>query len=294
MSRYEGLVNGLDESVYHSLPGLSSTGAKKILKSPAHFQHYINAPRVEKDEFDLGSAVHTKVLGVGADIAIYPDGPGESEYEWWEHEGTVLNIRGGLGTKLSAEFEEKARENGLIPVKRVTARVVDKMAESLLGNREARAFLDSGTPEVSMFANVEGVDCRGRVDSLGRVMGDVKTTGKEASESDFARQVFTLGYHVQYGHYEDIYEAITGETLPWVFMVVESNAPYLSGVFVLGEDEQKMGRAEARLARERYLRARETNHWGGYTTRSGEPIGMIRAPQYAIYDYIDAHEGAAA
>jgi hypothetical protein len=52
---YTGLVYGLDELEYHALPGLSSTGAKRILKSPAHYQ-WETAHRVEPSSSASGCA----------------------------------------------------------------------------------------------------------------------------------------------------------------------------------------------------------------------------------------------
>lgn len=294
---YEGLIHGLDEDVYHSLPGLSSTGAKKILKSPAHYRHYADNPEPPKQEFDLGSALHTKVLGVGADITIYPDGKGDEEFTFeGQALNNVLSATGARGSKACKAFEDESRAKGLIPVKRAEARVVDLMAESVLSNPTARALIEGGEPEVSMFATDPAtvVYMRGRIDSLGRRMGDVKTTSGEASEAGFARQVFNLGYHVQFGHYEHLYELITGDTIPWLFIVVETSAPFLTGVHVLSEDAQRIGREAAKLARHRYAECVETGVWGGYTTRNGSPIGVIDVPMYAVYDYQDNVEGKVA
>ena len=72
MTEYQGFVEDLDETLYHSLPGLSSTGAKQILRSPAHYRAYIDTPQAPKAEFDAGSATHSKLLGVGAQVEVYP------------------------------------------------------------------------------------------------------------------------------------------------------------------------------------------------------------------------------
>jgi hypothetical protein len=293
MTEPNRLEYDLPEERYHRLPGLSSTGAKKILKSPAHFQHYISQPEKPKPEFDLGSAVHSKVLGVGADIAIYPDGNGPERFEFEGKEmDNVLAANGAISTKAAKAFEQAMRERGLIPVKRVTGRVVNIMAESVLSNRVARAIFEAGRPEVSMFAvcPVTGVSLRGRLDSEGPRHGDLKTSAGEASESGFEQVVFRLGYDVQFGHYDYIYELITGERRPFVFIVVESNAPYLSGVHVLGEDEQRMGREKAQRARERYAQSMESGQWPGYSTRSGGAVGVLKAPMWSIYDFQDQYD----
>lgn len=299
---YSGLVYDLDETEYHGLPGLSSTGAKKILRSPAHYQWYINSPHETKDEFDVGSLVHAKVLGVGAKHTVYPDGEGPETYDTFDDKGNpvtltnVLASNGALSTKAARAFAAEARDHGLIPVKRVTARVVDKMAESILAHEEARALLEGGAPEVSMFATdpLTAVDCRGRLDyERPRTIADVKKTGGAASEAEFARSFFRFGYDVQFGHYEWIYHAITGTTPPFLWIVVEDAAPYVTNVFMLDPEAQDIGRARARRARERYAAARDSNRWTGYTNVKDQRIGIIKAPQFAIYEAIDEEMSAA-
>ena len=294
---YDGIVHDLDERTYHAQPELSSTGAKHLVKSGAHFQHYITQPHEDKAEFDLGTAVHSKVLGVGAQIAVYPDGDGPETFEFEDKVyDDVLAVNGAISTKAAKAFADSARRGGLIPVKRVVARVVDRMAESVLSDHTARALLEHGSPEVSIFGTdpATGVRCRGRFDWLGRRAVDLKTTSGEASEVGFAKHAFDFGYHIQFGHYEYLHEIITGDEIPYVFIVVETDAPYLTGVHTLGADEQTMGRDWARLARERFAEYSASGEWPGYRTRSGGPIGILRAPQYAIYDYIDQFQGAAA
>lgn len=290
MTDYNGLVYGLDEQIYHRQPGLSSTGAKKILKSPAHLKHYLSEPEAPKDAFDVGSAVHSKVLGVGAQVTVYPDGNGPERFEYDGAEmDNVLSKTGTTGTNAARAFEAEARSNGLIPVKRVQARVVNLMAESILANQTARDLFESGQPEVSMFVDdtTTGIPLRGRLDYLKlREVVDLKTTGTDASEDTFSRDVFKLGYHVQFGLYEHIYETITGGPMPqWFWVVVESSAPYLTNIHIAGREERIMGQRDARKAIDRYAKALETGIWSGYENSTGGPIGMVRAPMYEVYKH---------
>lgn len=299
---HDGLVFDLEENLYHSLPGLSSTGAKRILRSPAHYQHYLNNPHETKDEFDVGSLVHAKVLGVGAKVTIYPDGTGPEEFEYVDEKTgdkktttNVLGANGALSTNLSKAFAAEARSHGLIPMKRVTARVVNKIAESVLGHDEARALFEGGRPEVSMFHTDAdtGALYRGRLDYLRpRSIADLKTTAGAATESDFSKQFYRLGYEIQFGLYDWIYTQITGETLPFLWVVVESEAPYLTNVFALDDEDQKNARERAQRARDRYARCLETGRWPGYVNGNRNRIGLLKAPMFAVYDFID--EGNAA
>ena len=57
---------GMSEAEYHAHPAFSASKAKAILDSPARFKwEYIDGNREQKKAFDVGSAVHAKVLGTG-------------------------------------------------------------------------------------------------------------------------------------------------------------------------------------------------------------------------------------
>lgn len=281
MTEYQGFVEDLDETLYHSLPGLSSTGAKQILRSPAHYQHYINAEQKPKAEFDTGSLLHSDVLGVGAKVEFYPK--------------DVLSKSGTTGTDAARAFAKEVRARGNIPYKEADYEPIKRMAASVRANDTARTLLEGGRPEVSMFADdpVTGVALRGRLDYLRQnAIVDVKTTARDASEEGFQGDVFDHGYHVQYGIYSMLYELITGEPAPpWLWVVVEKNAPYLTAVHTLGRDEMEMGRRDARAAIDRFAACTASGQWPGYTHRSGGAIGLIKAPAWAIYQHIDRYEG---
>lgn len=277
MTEYEGFVEDLDETLYHSLPGLSSTGAKQILRSPAHYREYIDTPQKPKAEFEVGSAVHSKLLGVGAHVEVYP--------------ADVLSKSGTIGTDAARAFAAEVRGRGNIPLKQDDFEQVDRMAESVLANPTARALLENGRPEVSMFATCPntGVALRGRIDyEKPNALVDLKTTARDASESGFQGDVYDHRYDVQFGLYEFIWETVTGDTAPpWLWVVVEKSRPHLAEVHTLGNDEKDMGRREAREAIDRYKRCTDTGEWPSYRHSTGQPIGIIRAPAWAIYQFID-------
>lgn len=287
---YAGLVHGLAEATYHRQPGLSSTGAKKILQSPAHYDWYARHKDEPKDSFDLGSAVHAKVLGVGAQIAIYPDGTGPERFEYDGVElDNVLASNGAVSTKAAKAFEADARERGLIPVKRVVGRVVNRMAESVLSHTVARALFEQpgGDAEVSVFADDPEleVSLRGRFDFLGDVAIDLKTTAGTATAEGFARSAATYGYEVQEAHYQHALQLITGERRRFLFVVVEREAPYPTAVHVLDDDFKQIGDAKALRARRLYAESVRTDSWPAYS----EAIQIVRPPMWSVYDYQDQY-----
>lgn len=261
------ILYDLPEQDYHSRPELSSTGARLLLDSPARFKYWSEHPQPPKTSFDLGSAAHTKVLGVGANIVIYPA----------EH----LTASGNVSTKAATvEWEREQRAAGLIPISTSDARRVDAMAEAVLADRDARGVLETIVGrEVSIVTEVEGVPSRARFDMYDGInAGDLKTA-RDASPRGFNRSVGSYGYHIQQAFYSDVHYAETGDQLrSFKFVVVEAAAPHLVGVYELDPMWMDIAAGKVFNARETYKRCVETNTWPGYGAAT------LTAPTWAVYE----------
>lgn len=276
-----GIVYGMDEKTYHApVDELSSTGAKLILESPAKFKYQVlDGNRVWREGFDLGTAVHTKVLGVGEKFTEYPK----------EH----LTPSGNASTKAATvEWESEQRAAGKILLTPDQARQADAMAESVLAEPESRALFErDGHSEVSIFDELTGVKRRGRIDyfpTKGGFVVDLKTTA-DASPFGFRTAVERFGYYIQYGHYLDILERITGEKRDMIFVAVEKTPPYLVNVIRFDEDEDfaRFAETEALQAVDDYRQCMATGEWPGYL-RNG--ITKIKPSMRLIYDFQDRYE----
>ncbi|WP_162815520.1 PD-(D/E)XK nuclease-like domain-containing protein [Microbacterium arborescens] len=299
-----GIVPNLREKLYHSHPALSSTGARQLLDSPARFQYERDNPRADTKAFDVGTAAHSKVLGVGAGIAVYPDG--EGDHVWVDPDtmdengqggveyANVLGSNGAANTAIAKKFAQATRAAGLIPVKRDESDAVDRMAEGVLKSKKARLLLEQeGIAEASVFATDPdtGVNVRCRFDFLGRgprrrVAVDIKTIGRRATPTSFAKAVAEHEYEVQEAHYGDTLRFAGEEYDAFCFIVVEKDAPHLARVFALSERFRDMGRTKAAHARRLFAQYSESGEWPGYP----DTIGLIEPPMYAVYDYQDRFE----
>lgn len=277
MTEYSGIVLDLDEATYHAHPALSSTGARKLLESPATFRHYADNPQEPKAAFDVGTAAHTKVLGVGAGIVAYPK----------EH----LTPAGNVSTsKATVAWAAEQRASGFTPVSPHDVAAVDRMAESILAHPEARQLIEgqAGHPEASVFATdpASGVPMRARFDILAPVCVDVKTTAKSAAKASFEYTVWKFGYDVQQEHYRYTHELVTGETRPMRFVVVEKDAPHLVGVYELDTIWEQMGRRKVRVALEMFAECTALNDWPGLPTTTQ----LASPPVGAIYEHEEKYE----
>lgn len=265
--RPSGIVYGLDEAAYHAHPALSSTGARRLLESPAKFDYDRRHPKPGRATFDLGTAVHTKVLGTGSGAIAYPD----------EH----LTPSGAVSTKAATvAWAEEQRAAGLTPLAPGQMREVDAMAESVLAHTEARSVLETVVGrEVSVFVDIDGVPTRARFDIYdGQNAGDLKTA-RDASPKGFNTAVGRFGYHIQDRWYGDAHTAVTGHELEsFKFLVAETTAPYLVGVYDLDFMWEDIAKERTKQARDLYRACTETNTWPGY------PSATLTPPTWAVFE----------
>ena len=265
------IVHDMPDAVYHSRPELSSTGARLILDSPAKFKYW-QGRETNSHAFDIGKAVHARVLGVGAQAVAYPD--------------DVLASNGAASTKAAREWAEAARADDLIPMKAADLLPIEAMAESVLAHQEAREILENATGrEVSIFADVHGVPSRARFDIYGATTGADLKTAVDASPDGFNRAVAAHSLHVQEAWYRDVRATETGDDIDWFkFLVVEKTAPYLVGVYDLDIMWRDIGRERAATAREKWLRCTEADVWPGYESAT------LSCPTYVVYEHETRYE----
>lgn len=263
----------MPEDQYHSRPELSSTGARRLLDSPARFRYWADNPQPPKAAFDVGTAAHSKILGVGAGTIVYPD----------EH----LTPSGNVSTKAATvEWAAEQRAAGMVPIGRVDASRIDAMAEAVLADPDARDVLEAiSGREVTIIADVEGVPTRARFDMYDPTRaGDLKTA-RDASPKGFNTAVGRHGYHIQERWYADAHEAETGTKIgPFKFVVVESAPPHLVGVYELDFMWEEIARVKVAEARDLYRRCVEANRWPGYGAATLTP------PTWAVYENEDDSE----
>lgn len=267
------IVHDMTDEEYHSRDELSSSAARTLLPdfggSPAKFQHARRHKRTSS-AYDVGHAVHAKVLGVGLQAIAYPE--------------DLLASNGAASTKAAKEWAESVRIDGLVPMKAAELAPINSMSEAVLAHPTARALFEiSRGREVSVFGDVSDVSCRARFDALSEetpngIFGiDLKTIARTADADTFTREVIDYGYHVQQEFYRDTYRASTGAEMNFLFVVVEKSAPHLVAVHQLDVVYQQMGKTLAREARRIYAECIAKNEWPGYPT----DVQLVGPPVWA-------------
>jgi hypothetical protein len=278
MNDLDGIVLDLDEKEYHERPEFSSTQARQMLDTPARYKYRLEHPQEHKDAFDLGTAVHAAVLGVGAPVA-------QLDFD-------------SFRTKAAQEARDQARAWGQTPILAKDYAPIVAMKEAVLAHPVARSlFEQDGAAEASVFSTDPETKIRsrarfdflpefesGRSDRVSAV--DLKTTAKSAAPADFAKTAASFGYHIQQAHYLDALEWATGERIDFAFVVVETAAPHLVAVHTLDEHFRDIGREEAARARELLAECRASGIWPGYA----EEINTIAPPMWLVYQQLDQEE----
>jgi len=260
----QGFHDNIPEAAYHAdRESLSVSGAKVLLKAPALFKWQQDHP-VHKDVFDIGSAAHRLVLGVGPDVLVCP-------FDSWR-------------TNEAKAMRDDARQRGEIPVLKADWERVTEMADVLSRHRMAMSLLSGGKAEVSAYALDEetGVMRRCRYDYL---RDDLAVDYKSAASSEptaFARAAASFGYHMQHPYYYDIGIDLGLPLKGFVFIVQMKEPPYLVSVVELVPDAVERGRDLNRQALQRFRDCREVDLWQGYAR--DDEITPIDIPRWAYYD----------
>lgn len=276
-----GIVHGMPEASYHSHPSLSSTEARILLRKggPARYRWAKDHPPLvgPSKKFDIGSAVHSKVLGVGYPVTVIP--------------ADLLGANGAVSTKAAKDFVADVRAKGGIPITEADLAEVDAMAESVLRHSLAKAlFQQPGDREASVFGSDPelGVGVRARFDFLPDltiprpIAFDLKTTAKEATPDEFGLAAARYGYDTQQEHYLHALEnsGADGHRPGFAFVVVEKEPPYLTAVMELPGVLRDRGRERAGRARRIYAECVESGVWPGLP----ETVQFVSVPRFVEYE----------
>lgn len=250
-----GLVPDMDEDWYHADPvvggSLSVTSSKLLLppSCPALFDHARKHPHVSTKAMDLGTVVHSMILGT-------------------EPVHVVLDFP-NFTTDKAKKARDAAIANGKIPLKPGELADAEKIAQAVRDHDVAGGLFAEGDAEASGFWQDEetGIWLRMRMDWATHfdvpTIVDLKTSA-DVSPDEFARSTFKYGYHRQDPHYRDGWAAALGcdpDDIDFVFAVVDVNDPHLVMVYRLDDEAVSLGREQNKIAREVYRDCSESGHW---------------------------------
>lgn len=261
MNYAPGIYPGIKNADYHKDAAIGSTSLKTLAtRTPAHYQHDLKHPKFS-DAFTLGTAAHSLILeGDTSSIVIV-------EADNWL-------------TKDAKAAKAAALADGKQPLLTKEWVQVIAMREAVMRHEIAGPLFTGHKAEQSVFwQELDGLMMKCRPDAWQPgMLVDLKTT-VNADPREFGKTAHNFGYHQSAAHYTDGVEMVTGERLPFVFVLVEKTAPYLVSVVHLDDEALDYGRQLNDRAKRIYQECTETGNWPGYP--AFEPVSL---PMWAIYE----------
>lgn len=139
--------------------------------------------------------------------------------------------------------------------------------------------------EVAVFGKIDGVKIKGMIDIVphissenGDSLWDLKTTASIDSLDALQRLILNRGYHWQSALYLDLYNGATGECRDsFVFIFMESSAPYETAFVRITTDVIELGRQEYLAALAKWKMCVDTD----FFPKRIEGIATIDLPKWA-------------
>ena len=264
----DGRYLGVDAARYHALPGLSPTGAVRLLESPRAYR-YVRTE--ETPAMRLGTAIHEMTLGNASRVRPLPDISGRS--------------------KAGRAALEEARAASGDGVLLLPPDDYERAVASASAARRAMRWLYDADPQAAMAEHEVsmvwgGGARRGRPDILadeecvgGRrlVVADLKTT--HAIPSDLAGHVARAGWHTQVAAYLDGATRTCADTVAdyaAYVVVVETTGAHDAVVVQLSPEYLDIGHAAWVEACALYDRCVTDDHWPYRGELTG--VRMVHAP----------------
>jgi hypothetical protein len=205
---------------------------------------------------------------------------------------------GDWRSKAAQAAREEARKADKIPLLAEKFAEAEAMAEAgrtQIQGTELDEMLTSGEPEVSaLWHDAQGVWCRGRLDWKAkdhRLIVDLKTRNASAEPNTFIRAILGEGMDLQAAMYRRAVKAITGVDARFVFVVQETEPPYLLSMVGLKPEWMNFAEHKLRRALETWEKCLLTNRWPGYPDR----VAWVNAPAWAEAQWMEQElEGVAA
>ncbi|AHH20765.1 hypothetical protein NONO_c59890 [Nocardia nova SH22a] len=255
-----GLYPDLPEDVYHGDPNsLSSTGVRQLLKpgGPAKFRY--SEPQ-HNDDFDIGIAAHTLLLGTGAGIVVV-------DAKTWQ-------------SSAAKAARAQARAEGKVPLLTAQYDATKAMVDAAMSRPEIAELFPGapeGVAELSAYAidPVTWVLLRARFDYIvfmsdRRVRVRDYKTAKDASPRGFERAAADHGYHIQFAHYVRVLEALGYVVEEFLFVAQEKTPPYLPSVHEFDTAALRSGQEEVTAGARIFAACRDRDEWPGYGSQTNQ------------------------
>ena len=270
-----GIYPDLSNDAYHADLAIGSSGLKAFGECPAIYWHcYLNPNREQKAESKfsgIGSHAHVALLEphlFARDYIVAPEFAVVNKGKKNEDKKPMNKAHGDW-----KDFEEYAVFEGKIPLLYSEFQQSSAMAAAIKRHDLANAMLTGGKAEMSFFAVDEATglmmksrpDYLVKVEGVGVVLVDYKTTAISLGTSKQSNHAFNLGRQIQAAHHKTVTELATGGQIDEVCYVTQmQEAPYLIRVFRMPAEAIAIGEEQRRIALNGIAECTENGVWPDY------------------------------
>mgnify|MGYP003441599756 CR=1 FL=1 len=276
----------IPSSEYHQLSELSRSQLATFRESPYGYmkQHIERDPEWQIEvtpAMEDGTLLHSLVL----------DHPDLIDGEPQDFPGLAIipqSVLSKSGSRAGGAWTEFAEMNaGQILRKSHEVREIWAWAKMLCrGKAGDNLFCGEAKNEQTVIwqheCNGNVIDLRARLDRviLGEAIVDLKTCGN-ADMNDLSRTIASAGYDFQAAMYRWAWYSATGELLPFRFVFIQKDKPYLTRVYEMSEDwlSNALGAVFATLEA---LNAARLS--GNYQDKKADVIYLAQQPKYHILE----------
>ena len=265
------MTTELTNAEYHAHKAISKSDLDAARKSGIHLlDKKEGPPRASTPAFDFGTAFHAGLL------------PGE------DFSKVAVRMPKEITSKATKAGKEFAKEHeGKIILNHSDSYALDQMMLSVSQHPAASGLLNGdlkGKSEQSFFCTDTGeteLELKCRPDFMlddGSLIIDVKTT-TDASPNGFKKSLANFRYYVQAAWYLHVVEKATGRRPEaFIFVAVEKQRPFATGVYVADEECIRIGMEQAREDLMNIAKWKNTGVYPGYSSQAE----MISLPKWML------------
>lgn len=257
-----GIYENVPFDEYLAIDAASNSRLNDMRRSASFCKWRMDHPSGESEWMKLGSAAHCALLEpehfddryTHRPIVLKDDGtPWSVTAKAYKEEAARIEAMGL--TILTDEQYEMARSVGhTVRSTEAGKRILDRLTHTEL-TAVAEVRDSTGTPQLAKV----------RPDLVCADAGlliEFKTT-RSADSQSFSRTIYNYGYHRAAALYRDVLEAAGMPIQAHAFIVMETEAPYLTRFYSLSESAVKMGREQYQMILARYAECKASGVWPG-------------------------------
>jgi len=243
--------------LYDGIQALNYSGSKELLKSPAHYQAYLNQEREETKALRMGSLIHCAVLQPEALNEKFITAP-EVDRRTKEGKETYAAFQSSLKPGMTVVSAEESAE----------CHIIASRARHTL----ERLGVEFDQTEFMFTTDYNGVQLKCAIDGVaGDYLWDLKTT-EDASPAGILKSIRAYRYNLQAYFYRLCFEtAFERRLLGFRFLFIEKTPPFATAVVEIGPELMSYAVSDFEKALQAYRECTTLGEWPAY----GDEVQVI-------------------